>query len=251
MRARSRTLADVLLQHRLAQALPWRATQALLAVARQDAGIDPDDAQRLVHAALTAVVTAEIAGRPEGGAVSTHNGSSTASWPPVGDTGYPTPKFLGIAGLGMAEGRPALHGTAPNWFAAKQPETAPAVRAPPPDGAADIQVGTKSDRVSHPQLHCVVATEAAQIPTYTAPRPSARESRNGNKRRPTGQQKPQRGTVLCNRRVDGPYTVLPNAIVQGSDLTPEAFRLLAFIASLPEDWNLRIAQAAKKCRMGT
>ncbi len=119
-------------------------------------------------------------------------------------------------GLGTAEGRPALNGTAPNWFAAKQPETAPAVRAPHPDGAAD-QVGTKSDRVSHVQLHCVVATEAAQIPTYTAPRPSARGAAMAtDDEQQEGQQKPQRGTVLCNRRVDGPYTVLPNAIVQGS-----------------------------------
>jgi hypothetical protein len=43
---------------------------------------------------------------------------------------------------------------------------------------------------------------------------------------------------------------MPNAIVQGSELTPEAFRLLTYIASLPEDWSLRIAQAGKRCLMG-
>ena len=59
----------------------------------------------------------------------------------------------------------------------------------------------------------------------------------------------ERDPVLCNRRIDGPYTVLPNRIVQGSDLTPDEFRLLAYVASLPSDWNLRIPQAAKRCGM--
>ena len=60
---------------------------------------------------------------------------------------------------------------------------------------------------------------------------------------------PKHGTVLCNRRVDGPYTLLPNTIVQGPELTANAFRVLAFIASLPEDWHLRIEQAAKRCKL--
>jgi hypothetical protein len=50
--------------------------------------------------------------------------------------------------------------------------------------------------------------------------------------------------------VDGPYTVLPNRIVQSADLSPEAFRVLTYIASLPEDWNLRVEQVAKRCRIG-
>ena len=60
---------------------------------------------------------------------------------------------------------------------------------------------------------------------------------------------PARGPVLCNRRVDGRYTILPNAIVQGTEikLTPNEFRVLCLIASLPEDWNLRIEQVGKTC----
>jgi hypothetical protein len=156
---------------------------------------------------------------------------------------------LGITGIDMmAEGRPALHGTAPIWFAAKQPETAPVVRAPLP-GAADIPVGTKSDRVSRPQLHCVVATEAAQGSTYTAPRPPARGAAMATDDDQQEGRQPRRGTVLCNRRVDGPYTILPNAIVQDSELTANAFRVLAYIASLPEDWHLRVEKAAKRCNL--
>jgi hypothetical protein len=48
------------LQHRLAQGLPWGLTEALLAVARQDPGIDPDSAQLLVRAALAACIEVEI-----------------------------------------------------------------------------------------------------------------------------------------------------------------------------------------------
>jgi hypothetical protein len=64
--------------------------------------------------------------------------------------------------------------------------------------------------------------------------------------------KQTRGTVLCNRRVDGPYTVLPNALVQSKNikLTPNEFRALAYITSVPEDWDLRPEQAAKVCDMG-
>jgi hypothetical protein len=60
--------------------------------------------------------------------------------------------------------------------------------------------------------------------------------------------KPGRGTALCNRRVDGPYTVLPNSIVQG-DLSPDAFRLVAYVASLPEDWSLRAEKTWKLCKL--
>jgi hypothetical protein len=67
-----------------------------------------------------------------------------------------------------------------------------------------------------------------------------------------GDGRPARGPGLCNRRVDGRYTMLPNAIVQGTEvkLTPNQFRVLCLIASLPEDWNLRIEQVAKTCCMG-
>jgi hypothetical protein len=67
-----------------------------------------------------------------------------------------------------------------------------------------------------------------------------------------GGARPARGPVLCNRRVDGRYTILPNAIVQGTEvkLTPNEFRVLSLIASLPEDWNLRIEQVAKTCCIG-
>jgi hypothetical protein len=59
--------------------------------------------------------------------------------------------------------------------------------------------------------------------------------------------------ALCNRpRVDGPYTVLPNTLVQskGIKLTPNEFRVLAYIASVPEDWSLKIGQVADVCAMG-
>ena len=64
--------------------------------------------------------------------------------------------------------------------------------------------------------------------------------------------RPARGPVLCNRRVDGRYTILPNAIVQGTavKLTPNEFRVLSLMASLPEDWNLRVEQVAKTCGIG-
>ena len=62
----------------------------------------------------------------------------------------------------------------------------------------------------------------------------------------------KRRPVLCNRRVDGKYTLLPNAIVQGKGLklTLNEFRVLSLIASLPEDWNLHIEQVAKTCGIG-
>lgn len=61
-----------------------------------------------------------------------------------------------------------------------------------------------------------------------------------------------RGTVLCNRRVDGNYTMLPNNIVQSEivNLSPEAFRLLAYVASRPETWELRTKPTAEHCSMG-
>jgi hypothetical protein len=55
----------------------------------------------------------------------------------------------------------------------------------------------------------------------------------------------RRGQVLCNRRVDGPYAHLPNWLIQGSDLTPEAYRVLTYIASLPLDWKLRSEKASR------
>jgi hypothetical protein len=51
---------DVVLPHPLAQAFSYTTVEALLAVARQDPGIDQGAARRLVQQALTAIVEVEI-----------------------------------------------------------------------------------------------------------------------------------------------------------------------------------------------
>ena len=53
-------LADVVLDHGIAQRLPWHVTEAMLSVARQDPGIDQGTARLLVQQALTAIVEVEI-----------------------------------------------------------------------------------------------------------------------------------------------------------------------------------------------
>jgi hypothetical protein len=57
---RSARTAERVLDHPIAQRLPWHATEALLGIARGDTGIDPADARQLLHAALQVVVTAEV-----------------------------------------------------------------------------------------------------------------------------------------------------------------------------------------------
>jgi hypothetical protein len=64
------------------------------------------------------------------------------------------------------------------------------------------------------------------------------------------EDKPTRGPVLCNRRIDGEnYTLLPNRLLQGKELSAKAFRVLAFIASCKPEWELRIPHVAEVCRM--
>jgi hypothetical protein len=53
-------LADVVLDHDIAQRLPWHVTEAMLSVARQDPGIDQGAARLLVQQALSAIVEVEI-----------------------------------------------------------------------------------------------------------------------------------------------------------------------------------------------
>ncbi|HEX5999989.1 MAG TPA: hypothetical protein VFZ16_11445 [Hyphomicrobiaceae bacterium] len=57
---RTARIAEHILGHPVAQRLPWHAIEALLAVARGDADVDPTDAERLVHCALAVCITSEI-----------------------------------------------------------------------------------------------------------------------------------------------------------------------------------------------
>lgn len=57
---RAAHLAELTLRCDIAQEFPWRATEALLSIARGDTGIDPADARQILHAALQACITAEI-----------------------------------------------------------------------------------------------------------------------------------------------------------------------------------------------
>ena len=57
-------IADLILDHDLAQVFSWNTTETLLAIARQDPGVDPDAASQLLHVVLGAIITSEIlAGR--------------------------------------------------------------------------------------------------------------------------------------------------------------------------------------------
>ncbi|HXE85887.1 MAG TPA: hypothetical protein VN524_03685 [Hyphomicrobiaceae bacterium] len=57
---RAARAADLVLGHPLAQDFSFRATSALVDIARGSTCIAPDDAELLVHLALQAVVTAEV-----------------------------------------------------------------------------------------------------------------------------------------------------------------------------------------------
>jgi hypothetical protein len=58
---RTARAAGIVLQHDVAQQLPYKAVEILRAIERQDGDIHPDDASRFVLVALQAVVAAEIA----------------------------------------------------------------------------------------------------------------------------------------------------------------------------------------------
>jgi hypothetical protein len=65
---RAERLADLVLQHRLAQRFSFQATAALIDSARGSTDIDPDAADQVVQKALEAVVTAEILATRQAGA---------------------------------------------------------------------------------------------------------------------------------------------------------------------------------------
>jgi uncharacterized membrane protein YhhN len=59
-------VTDILLPHRLTQQLSFRTVQTLLAIARQSPAIEPEDARRIVQAALQACITADLLTLREG-----------------------------------------------------------------------------------------------------------------------------------------------------------------------------------------
>ena len=62
---RTARAAGLVLQHNVAQSLPYMAVEILRAIERADGDIPPDDADRIVLAALAVVVGAEIAASRE------------------------------------------------------------------------------------------------------------------------------------------------------------------------------------------